>query len=168
MNEFKFVIMTKSSKNRSKMVRFIHRLIPCAISCRAVQLKVIHVMKPMANFADLMNSSLHGGANVTPATPGISSGIGGITCPESPPPISDQEKLLRRQMVTIRRRTIEVRNRHGQLLDPEKFSFLLDVCKELDRQLLRTVKDTILPPNYVNYKDANGTVSVILVIIIFR
>lgn len=101
-------------------------------------------------------------------------------------PASDQEKLLRRQLV-IRKRNFDIRNKYGLMLDPDQPSFILgdsssfvticcsttnrvhtythvDVCKELDRTSLRTIKDTVWPPHYVTYKDANGTVRGLLLL----
>lgn len=76
---------------------------------------------------------------------------------------ADSEKvnsfLLRRHLATIRRKAPELCNKHGDVIDPNSPSFLLDICKEMDRALLRTVKDTPLPLHYLNYKDNNGTVS---------
>ncbi|KAI1306724.1 Ankyrin repeat domain-containing protein 33B [Halotydeus destructor] len=74
-----------------------------------------------------------------------------------PSATSDQERLLRRQLVTIRKKVPDIKAKDGQLIDPNSPMFLLQVTKEMDRSLLRNVKDMPLPANYVNYKDANGT-----------
>lgn len=79
------------------------------------------------------------------------------------PTDTEREKsafLLRRNVVTIRRKSSELRNRHGDVIDATSPSFLLAIVKEMDRALLRAVKDTPLPLSYLNFQDANGTVSV--------
>ena len=53
----------------------------------------------------------------------------------------------------------EVRTKDGRVIDPTQPDFLMVVCKEMDRTLLRRVKDTPLPPYYINFRDANGWVS---------
>lgn len=52
----------------------------------------------------------------------------------------------------------EINSKDGVLIDPMKPNFLMLVCHEMDRTLLRKLKDTQLPSHYVNYKDPNGLV----------
>lgn len=52
----------------------------------------------------------------------------------------------------------EIHSKDGILIDPMKPNFLMMVCHEMDRTLLRKLKDTQLPLHYVNYKDLNGLV----------
>lgn len=53
----------------------------------------------------------------------------------------------------------EIYSKDGILIDPMKPNFLMMVCHEMDRTLLRKLKDTQLPLHYTNYKDINGLVS---------
>lgn len=65
----------------------------------------------------------------------------------------------KRHLDATRKSFPEVRSKDGRLIDPNQDDFLMLVCREMDRNLLRTIKDTPLPPHYINYKDANGWVS---------
>ena len=63
-----------------------------------------------------------------------------------------------RNLAAATRSFPEIRSKDGILIDTMKPNFLMMVCHEMDRNLLRKLKDTQLPPHYVNYKDPNGLV----------
>lgn len=48
--------------------------------------------------------------------------------------------------------------RDGVVLDPDHESFVMSICREVDRNLLSRVKDAPLPKHFVNYRDSNGLV----------
>ena len=54
----------------------------------------------------------------------------------------------------------EIVTRDGVVLDPDDDAFMMNVCREVDRSLLRLVKDAPLPRHIINYRDSNGLVGV--------
>ena len=52
-----------------------------------------------------------------------------------------------------------VRTRDGRILDSTTDTIVMDVCREMDRALLRCIKDAPFPSHVVNYQDINGLVS---------
>lgn len=52
----------------------------------------------------------------------------------------------------------DIVGRDGRLLDPDDESFMMSVCREVDRSLLRHVKDAPIPWHIINYRDSNGMV----------
>lgn len=64
-----------------------------------------------------------------------------------------------RNLAAATRNFPEIHTKDGTLIDPVKPNFLMMVCHEMDRNLLRKLKDTQLPIHYINYKDSNGLVS---------
>lgn len=52
-----------------------------------------------------------------------------------------------------------VETRDGRVIDSTSQSIVMDVCREMDRTLLRCIKDAPFPANVVNYQDLNGLVS---------
>lgn len=52
-----------------------------------------------------------------------------------------------------------VRTRDGRLLDSTADTIVMYVCREMDRALLRSIKDAPFPSYVVNYQDINGLVS---------
>jgi hypothetical protein len=58
-------------------------------------------------------------------------------------------------------RTLPVIITHdGHIIDPDDESFMMNVCREVDRSLLRQVKDAPIPKHIINYRDSNGLVGV--------
>ena len=52
----------------------------------------------------------------------------------------------------------EIVTRDGRLLDPDDERFLMNICREVDRSLLRLVKDAPIPRHMINFRDSNGLV----------
>lgn len=55
----------------------------------------------------------------------------------------------------------EIVTRNGLVIDPDDESFMMTVCRQVDRSLLRLVKDAPIPRHIINYRDCNGMVSLI-------
>lgn len=51
--------------------------------------------------------------------------------------------------------------REGHIIDPDEDSFIMNVCREVDRSLLRLVKDAPIPKHVINFRDSNGLVGVL-------
>lgn len=52
-----------------------------------------------------------------------------------------------------------VKTRDGRVFDSAADTIVMDVCREMDRTLLRAIKDAPFPSHVVNYQDINGLVS---------